>query len=397
MPESESRVFTVPFFVMCGFSFTAFFSTFMLLPTAPFHILDLGGSKVAAGLFLGFLTYSSALSAPITGALADRLGKRRVLIACGLLLAGLSTMYALSTNYWLPLALVLLHGILWSALLSASAAYMTDLLPEKRRAEGISYWGIAGTLAIATAPPIGFWLYQWGWSTVCGAVALSNLAMVAVAWRLDEAKAVAGTGGERFLSRNLLEWRVLATSPTLFLCSFGYGGITSFVALYAEANQVTPRGIYFTTFAVVMIVSRPTIGRLADRVGYRKVFLPCLGLVVLAMLLLSLGGTLPWLLASAVIFGVSFGSVFPIFMAIVMKRVAPTRRGAAFGGILAAFDTGIGTGSIAMGWMLDRIGFGGAFGVATALACLSVPYFLFADRRFLGDDDTATAGRANAA
>jgi MFS family permease len=295
------------------------------------------------------------------------------------------------------LVMVLLHGILWSALLSASAAYMTDLLPEKRRAEGISYWGIAGTLAIATAPAVGFWLYQWGWAAVCGAVALSNFAMVAVAWRLDEARAVAGTSGERFLSRNLLEWRVLATSPTLFLCSFGYGGITSFVALYAEANQVAPRGIYFTTFAVVMIVSRPTIGRLADRVGYRKVFLPCLGLVVLAMLLLSLGGTLPWLLVSAVIFGASFGSVFPIFMAIVMKHVAPTRRGAAFGGLLAAFDTGIGTGSIATGWMLDRIGFGGAFGVATALACLSVPYFLFADGRFLAADGSAPTDPASTA
>ena len=65
---------------MCGFTFTVFLSAFQLLPTAPFHILDLGGSTFASGLFLGFLTYSSAFSAPLTGAVADRAGQRRVLI-----------------------------------------------------------------------------------------------------------------------------------------------------------------------------------------------------------------------------------------------------------------------------------------------------------------------------
>jgi hypothetical protein len=40
----SERLFTPRFFVMCGFSFTVFLSAFQLLPTAPFHILDLGGS-----------------------------------------------------------------------------------------------------------------------------------------------------------------------------------------------------------------------------------------------------------------------------------------------------------------------------------------------------------------
>ena len=48
------RLFTPRFCVMCGFSFTVFLSAFQLLPTAPFHILELGGGTSAAGLFLGF-------------------------------------------------------------------------------------------------------------------------------------------------------------------------------------------------------------------------------------------------------------------------------------------------------------------------------------------------------
>ena len=65
---------------MCGYSFTVFLSAFQLFPTAPFHILALGGSTSAAGLFLGALTYASAFSAPVTGSLSDRFGPRRVLI-----------------------------------------------------------------------------------------------------------------------------------------------------------------------------------------------------------------------------------------------------------------------------------------------------------------------------
>src|SRR5512145_1265789 len=129
MASESDRLFTPHFFVMCGFSFTVFLSAFQLLPTAPFHILDLGGTTFASGLFLGFLTYASAFSAPITGAYADRLGKRRVLIASSLALAAFSIAYAVIADVRLLLALVLVHGVFWSGLLSASAAYMTNLLP----------------------------------------------------------------------------------------------------------------------------------------------------------------------------------------------------------------------------------------------------------------------------
>ena len=65
-----------------------------------------------------------------------------------------------------------------------------------------------------------------------------------------------------------------------------------------------------------------------------------------------------------------------------MQDVGETRRGAAFGAILAAFDTGIGTGSTMTGWLSGRVGFPTAFAVAAVLAAMALPMFLLVDKRF---------------
>jgi MFS family permease len=372
------RVFTPRFFVMCGFSFTVFLSAFQLLPTAPFHIQDLGGSTAAAGLFLGFLTYSSALSAPLTGAYADRFGPRRILITSSIALTIFSAAYAFITSVPLLLGLVVVHGFFWSGLLSASAAYMTNMLPEKRRAEGIGWWGLSTLAAVAVAPTVGFWIYAKGWFWLCVLAVVLNVLMAIIAFQLHEQPRLASKPETR--KGGLLEWRVLVISVTLALYSFGYGGMTSFTALYADANGVTPKGIYLTALAIVILLTRPILGRLGDRFGYKRVFIPCLLLIAAGQGILALGGTKTLMILSAIVFGIGFGTAYPTYVGYVMQHVRPERRGAAFGAILAAFDTGIGTGSTTMGWLVQRYGYPTAFGVAASLAVLALPYFLVVDR-----------------
>jgi MFS family permease len=89
------------------------------------------------------------------------------------------------------------------------------------------------------------------------------------------------------------------------------------------------------------------------------------------------------LVAAAAVFGLGFGNQYPAFVGHVMKFVDPKRRGAAFGGILAAFDTGVGTGSIGVGSLAEHFGFGAAFGIAAGLSAFSIPYFVWAEKRYL--------------
>ena len=367
---------------MCAYNFTVFLSAFQLFPTAPYRILELGGGTAAAGLFLGFLTYASAFSAPFTGALADRVGRTRVLIVSAAALAVFFAAYAVVPRYEHMLVLVLLHGVAWSALLSASAAQVADLLPETRRAEGLGYWGFSTILAIAVAPSVGFRVHRLGWSLLCLEGALLNVAMaLAAAWLTRGAPRAASPVAAG--PRRYVEWRVVAVAVSLFLYSFGYGGVTSFVALYADAHGTTPRGIFFPAFTLSTLAARLVVGPRARDIGYRRVFIPCVFLIVMGYGLLAVSGTRSWLIVSGVVFGAGFGVAWPVFMAHVLDHFDANRRGAVFGGVLACFDTGIGTGSIVTGWLVEQWGFRAAFLTAAALATLSVPYFLVVEPRAL--------------
>lgn len=398
----SGRLFTPRFFTMFAFSFTVFVSAFQLLPAAPYRILALGGSHAEAGLFLGFLTLACALSAPFTGSLGDRIGQRHVLMwASGVLLVCTAS-YAVLPDYRLLLCVVVLHGVFWSALLSASGAYMTATVPVARRAEGLAYWGLASVLAIAVAPALGFWVYRRGWVTLCLEIVVLHLVMLVIAWRLpdDDAALRHDTGGGlhgRDSSsaaqswRDLVEWRVLGLSVPLALISFGYGGLTSFSALFADALHVSPRGLFLTAMAVSILVSRLTVGRSIDRLGHRRVLLPALVGPSLGLALLAgAQGQLTFALAGLA-FGVGFGLMYPAYTAYVMNHVPAHRRGAAFGAMLAAFDTGIGSGSSVIGWIVHGTDFRRAFAIAAGLALLALPGFLFAERE-LGFKPTPDVG-----
>jgi MFS family permease len=220
-----------------------------------------------------------------------------------------------------------------------------------------------------------------GWTMLCLEAAALNLIMAAIAWRLPKDVTHAAAATRRLHLGDLVEWRVLVLGGTLFLYSFSYGGITSFVAVYAEQLNVTPRAMYFTVLSLAILATRPFIGRYADRVGHTRIIVPCLVLVVLGISILPIADSRAMFALSALMFGVGFGSVYPVLVAHLMHHMPEHRRGATFGALIGAFDTGIGSGSIAIGWMSGRFGFSRAFQVAAVLAALSIPYYLFMEKR----------------
>src|SRR5438128_10995697 len=170
-------LFTPAFAGLWVYAFVTFFSAFQLLPAIPFRILNLGGSKAEAGWFLSVYTYASAFAAPLMGSIADHIGRRRLLITASILFIAFSIAYGVITN--LPLLLIVgaIHGSIWSAILSSASAIMSEYIPVSRRSQGIAYWGLASTGAIAVAPAVGLWVFHFGWITLCLELAALSVLM----------------------------------------------------------------------------------------------------------------------------------------------------------------------------------------------------------------------------
>jgi len=252
-------------------------------------------------------------------------------------------------------------------------------------------WGLASVSAIAAAPALGFWVYRHGWITLCVEIVTLNLIMTVIAWRLPhesqgaheshESQKVGKSAGREVLPSglaSLVEWRVIVLAVTLGLIAFGYGGLTSFSAMFADDLHISPRSAFLSSMAAAMLVGRLTIGRALDRIGHRKVLLPVLVMPAIGLLLLGITYGPVMFVTSGVVFGAGFGLMYPAFAAYVITHVPVARRGAAFGAIIAAFDTGLGTGSTVMGTFIQEYGFRPAYLSAGALAVLAVPYFLIA-------------------
>lgn len=376
----SERLFTPRFASLWLFQFGTFFSAFQLLPVIPLRIIELGGSKAAAGLFLAVYTFASAFAAPVMGTVADHVGRRRMLVIASILFVVFSLAYGVVP--WLPLVLLIavVHGAIWSSILSSASAIMTDFIPVSRRTEGLGYWGLAPTAAIAIAPAVGMHVYHFGWFALCAEIAVLSALMALWAARLP--------GGQERSARTSLPrvaelWdsRVLKTALSFSVVSFGYGGITSYVAILSRERGIHPESLFFTVFAASVVVVRILTARIGDRHGPKVLLYPAFLSIPLAFALLASAETQAQMIAAAILWGIGLGASFPAFMTFVVTNTDEQHRGRTFGSVILAFDTGIGLGSIVIGAIGARWSLGTAFAVAAALSCLAIPIFVSTSRQ----------------
>ena len=378
MTVLKEPLFTPRFAGLWLFAFITFFSAFQLLPAMPFRILQLHGSTAAAGRFLFVYTMASALAAPVMGSIADHVGRRRMLVTASLLFIVFSIAYGLVTQLPMVLLIGTIHGAIWSGILASASAIMSELIPVTRRTEGMAYWGLASTSAIACAPAVGLFVFRFGWLTLCLELAAISAAMAIWASRIKAVEAALPDPLPKLAT--LFDWGVVRTTLSLTCVSFGYGGITSYAAILAVHRGVTPEWIYFAVFAITIVIIRITTSHLGDRFGYAVILYPSLVAIPIAFVLLAYAQTRTDFVVSAIIFGTGFGSAYPAFASFILGATDPQRRARTFGSIVMAFDVGIGTGSLLVGVIGERFGLGNAFLWAGGLSCLAIPVFAWTSR-----------------
>ena len=149
-------------FVLLASLFVVMIGLGITMPVLPFYVerlgLAAGVSRQAIVLHVTLLTGIYALTqlifAPLWGRWSDRLGRRPLILIgiAGYVVA--QVMFGLSTSLWLLYAARILGGMLSSATLPVSAAYVADVTSEKERVRGMAWLGTSVSLGFVVGPAL---------------------------------------------------------------------------------------------------------------------------------------------------------------------------------------------------------------------------------------------------
>ncbi|NLY70783.1 MAG: MFS transporter [Clostridiales bacterium] len=352
---SKEPLWTRDFILISIATLLIFLGFQMLLPVLPIYSVKLGGSDAWAGMVMGVFTVSAVIMRPIAGRLIDRQGRRGIFLL-GLIVIILSVF----AHNWAPTILILLilrfiHGFGWGASSTASSTIASDIIPKSRLGEGMGFFGLTGTFGMAIGPAYGLWLLKdYDFNTVF--YISSGIVLVSIIIALPIKYPILETSLETE-KKGIIEKTAMLPAIVMFFITMNYGSIVSFIALYAGQKRVENIGLFFTVYAAALLISRPYFGRLTDRKGISSAVYPGIIFVILSMFLIYYANSLSTFLIAGFIYGIGFGAIQPALLAMSVRNVSYSRRGAANATFYLGFDLGIGVGSVIWGIIADYFGY----------------------------------------
>ena len=109
---------------------------------------------------------AAAIVTPLTGWLADRIGRKRVLLWSVIGFTVASMLCGLATNLQEIVLFRLLQGVFGASLQPMSQATMLDMAPPGEQAQAMGIWSMAALLGPILGPTVGGWLtenFTWRW------------------------------------------------------------------------------------------------------------------------------------------------------------------------------------------------------------------------------------------
>src|SRR5699024_5434601 len=325
----QEKIWTRDFIFICLANFFVFLGFQMTLPTIPLFVIELGGTDQLVGIIVGIFTISALIIRPYAGHALESRGRGFVyLLGLAIFIVSLGS-YGFIASIFLLFALRIIQGIGWGFSTTAGGTVATDLVPPKRRGEGLGYFGLSGNLALAIGPSLGL--------ALAGVLSFSQLFLICgvfglVAFLLAsriQYKRVEKAQQSTNITFDLFEKTAIQPSLLLFFITTTFGGIATFLPIHAIEKNIAGIEIYFFVYALFLMVSRTFAGRIYDKKGHLYVFLPGTAMIFIAMLLLAWLPNLTVLLVAAVLYGLGFGCVQPALQAWAVKDAPANRKGMA--------------------------------------------------------------------
>lgn len=375
---TNDKIFTRDFTLIWIANFFIFLGFQMTLPTIPIFIDSLGGSQQMIGIIVGIFTFSALLVRPYAGHALENKG-RGVVYLFGLSLFVLSVgTFGFLASIGMLMVMRIIQGIGWGFSTTAAGTIATDLIPMKRRGEGMGYYGLSGNLALAIGPALGLTIYG-KMSPGVFFLLCAGLGLMAFLLSLNiRFKKVDTSPDKTKVARfDVLEKSAINPAILLFFITATFGGIASFLPLYAVEKGIDGIQLYFVAYALALMLTRTFAGRIYDTKGDLYVIPPGVILIFAAMLLLAWLPNLNVLLIAGVLYGLGFGTVQPALQAWAVNAAPADRKGMANATFFSFFDLGVGIGAMVFGQLAFSYGYASIYIVAACSVLLSLAYYLF--------------------
>jgi ACDE family multidrug resistance protein len=306
-----------------------------ITPAFPKIARELDVSARAIGLLVTVFTLPGVILTPLLGVLADRWGRKTVLVPALLLFGLAGGSCAFVRDFHLLLGMRFVQGVGAASLGSLNVTLIGDLFHGSERAEAMGFNSTVIGVATAGYPALGgalamaAWYYPFALAFLGVPVAL----VVLFSLRNPEPR-----GDQHIRDYLAAVWSSVKNRRTLGLFT---GSLATFVILYGSYLTYFPFliehsfgappvviGVIFSAMSLTTAVTASRTGRLARSHQPRNLMLVAFGLYALALVMMALSPSLWGLLVPAVLYGIGQGLNLPNLLTLLSEMAPLEHRGA---------------------------------------------------------------------
>ena len=379
-----------PFLFLCTTGLLAIFSsTISKSPVLPLFAAHLGADPAGVGLICAISALAGVLFSVPAGLLADRFGKKRLLLASSLIFATAPFGYLFVTTLWQLACIRFYHGFATAIFLPVAMA-LVSTLSHRERGEKLGWFSTATLAGRFLAPVVGGSILGYfslssssGYQAVywvCGTAGLLTF-FLALRLPIPEDPPQAGQSWHETwqLFKSVLNRGIVITCLVEAAILFAYGTFETFLPLYAVKNGLgaVQVGVLLSGQIIVLALTKPLMGRFSDRHGRRPQIFAGGVLGAACIGGFSLSTSFYPLLGLSITFGLCLSVVTSATSAYIADLSSHQTRGSAMGILGSIMDIGHTSGPLISGIVAASFGYARSFqGAALVLGALALLFFL---------------------
>lgn len=324
----------------------------------------LTSSSVVGGYMITVFTISALFIRLFIKKLNQKLSNK-VLLVIGIGLTVFAALgYCLSQDIIPFLISRVIHGLGFGMSLTCATAISNEYVPASRLSEGVGFTSCANTVANAIGPTIALEILGEKYTNFISLFLL--LLGISVIILILSFFVKSDTKHEN-RNQKKQSYKGIIIAAVFFIATFSEGAVNSFLTSYTKELHFGNIGLFFTMTAIVTFISRFFYKKIQDLLGLKKLsFILAISMSISIFMILFIQNEIQLFLL-AIPYGLSVGSLFPIFNYRIIQTVDSSQFAYATSIYYCGLDIGYGLGAVIWGYISQYFGYHTVYFLAAIL------------------------------